>query len=227
MSGERVLKIESAVPFSTSIYWWLQAVREQSLDALIQASRHYDRSYLAWETVRMRRNPFFENDTGFEGYLVGLCSSPDEALDRILLVGQEMLNSIVRLYRSDYTFKSRLIKTLAGESYDPRAMEEWSIQFGAMLARLRCNLLQSAQAGDFHTETYRIVNDLPPITYHADEHDLRQAYVLESDDPQRAARLVIDLATLKPSQQDAWLVARSVGKFGHPLVREFTRYTAR
>jgi hypothetical protein len=227
MSGKRILKIESTVPFSSSMYWWLRAVQDLSLEALIQSSRQYDRPYLAWETVRRRRNPFFENGTGFEGYLIGVCRSPDEALEQILLVGQGMLDNIIRLHRSDHSFKSRLIKTLLGEAYYPKAVAEWSVQLGATLARLHCNLLQNPQADDFHAETYRIVNDLPPISYRPGDHTLKQAYVLESNGGRRFVKAVVDLHMLKPLQQDAWLVAQSVGKFGHPLVREFTRYSAR
>ncbi len=215
------LKIENYVPFGDTITGRLRIVQDHGLDALIQQSQPYDRAYLAWETVRKRRNPYFENGTGFEGYLVGLCRSPDEALARVLQINRGILTSIMRLHRSEPRFRSRLFKVLLDESNDTPAITEWLTQLGAALARLRCHVLCSRQAADFHTETYRIVAGLPPIAYREMDDSVKQVYILNGHHADPVPKLRIDSQALSPDDQEAWLVAESIGKFGHPLVRVF------
>src|SRR5262249_11050633 len=132
---------------------------------LIKESCQFERQYLAWETVRQGGNPFFENGTGFEGYFIGCCHAPSEALTQLLSLGHQILTNISRLHRFEYQFQSRLHKTLMGELEDLRAMSEWSDEFGATLARLRCKVLCNKDAQRFQSATKQIVDRLPPITY--------------------------------------------------------------
>lgn len=195
--------------------------RAGELHDLIEHSRHYDRAYLAWELVRRKRNPFFLEGTGFEGYLIGAANSPDEALHHVLRIGEGMLRTMLALHRNDPRFRSRLMKALNGELDDPEAIEEWSAQLGATLARLRVNLNNNPQADAFHDSTYRLVGALPPIAYHEGDDSLKQTYVLASGQTPDGLRVSVDPRALKPSEQDAWMVVNGVGRFGHPLVRQY------
>ncbi|MBI5670108.1 MAG: hypothetical protein HZC41_19095 [Chloroflexi bacterium] len=221
MSTEPLLKIENEVPFAMPIYWWIH-LDDIPLDTLVKPSRHYERPFLAWETVRKLRNPFFDNGTGFEGYLVGVCHSPDEALARLIGLCQGILDNLHRLHRMDYTFRARSMKTLTGECSDVKAMYEWSAQLGAALARLRCNIRQNRRTERFQTETYYIVNRLPMIDYHEEDSTIEQRYLIGFCRAP-ASRVHVTLQALRPSEQDAWLVAQYIGRFGHPLVRQFLR----
>ncbi len=224
MATDKILKIDTCVPYGDSIYSWLHLIPESQVHTLIEDSHQADKHYLAWETVRKGRNPFFENGTGFEGYFVGSCASTDAVFAQILGVANGMLNSIARLYRYDYTFRSKLEKTLIGEAMDPKAMNEWSAQFGAAIARLRCNVYRNHQADQFHSETYRLVSWLPPIDYKQDDHEIRQLYVIDLPDS-TYNKTIINAHALPAAEQEAWMVAQAIGKFGHPLVREFVRFS--
>ncbi len=221
MTAEPLLKIENQIPYATPIYWWIH-IDDIPLDAVVKPSRQYERPFLAWETVRKIRNPFFDNGTGFEGYFVGFCQSSDEALVRLLGLSQSILENICRLHRMDYTFKSRLMKTLTGEMCDTKAMYEWSAQLGAALAQLRCNVRQNRRTETFQIETYYIVNRLPMIAYYQEDRTIEQRYMIGYCHAP-GSRAHITFHSLKPSQQEAWLVAQLIGRFGHPLVRQYLR----
>lgn len=212
-------RIEGEVPFGDYLLWWLERHHPNAINPVSQLSHQFDRRYLAWETVRLARNPFFENGTGFEGYWVGDASSAEEALDRLLRIGREALDSQARLYRYQYGFRRKLMKTLFGESSDLDALAEWSVMLGALLGRLRCNIHRYPQADAFRRETYRQVEGLPPIRYHEEGDDLQQAYEIRDADHPEQPRLVIDPQHLRTTDQEAWKVATELGKFGHPLVR--------
>lgn len=218
------LEINSQVPFAAPIYWRIQ-LSSLELDHLVKLSRQYETPYLAWETVRRARNPFFENGTGFEGYFIGFCHSPDEALAAIVRTGQEILDRIWRLHGKDYRFKSRMMKTLSADESDRRTMHEWSAQLGATLGRLRCNIRQNHAATAFQEETYRTVYRLPMIVYEEYDATIEQRYLIGSARAS-GSRVRIGLTDLKPSDQDAWRVAQYIGRFGHPLVRQFLRETS-
>jgi hypothetical protein len=218
--------VQTEVPFGASIGVWLR-INGLAPDELLTASHRYDQQYLAWETVRKCRNPFFENGTGFEGYLVGTCQTIEQALEQVVAVGQASLDSISRLYRFNYGFKSRLMKTLTGEYHDPKAMSEWSAQLGAAAARLRCRLLYNSQAAAFREQTYRIVGKLPGIRYFNKGQTIKQTYTLGFCGLDHVRQVSIDVGQLRPSDQDAWIVAHFIGRFGHPLVRAFVAYMDR
>ncbi|MEO8394405.1 MAG: hypothetical protein ABI700_15540 [Chloroflexota bacterium] len=213
-----VKKIDSEVPFGHTVYTCLY-LNDWHINQLIRHDQ-MEKTYLAWETVRKESNPYFEEGTGFEGYFVGRCILPDLALDEILAISQHMLDAIARLYRFEFGFRSRLMKTLTRESSDSRAIHIWSGYFGAELGRLRAQLNYNREAQQFQTQTYRIISMLPPIAYHEIDHDVTQSYALGSLPTPKLAKLSITLQMLKPSQQDAWLVANNIGVFGHPLVRK-------
>ncbi|MCC7205737.1 MAG: hypothetical protein IT323_00430 [Anaerolineae bacterium] len=219
--AEPIVTVNSLVPFGDSLFWWLGKTRADELQELIEHSRRFDRAYLAWELVRRKRNPFFLEGTGFEGYLIGAAHSPDEALHHVLRIGEGMLRTMLTLHRNDPRFRNRLMKALNGELEDPEAIEEWAAQLGATLARLRVNLLNNPQADAFHNSTYRMVGMLPPIAYHEGDDSLKQTYVLAAKDSLDGARMSVDPHVLKPSEQDAWMVVQGIGKFGHPLVRQY------
>jgi hypothetical protein len=201
---------------------WL-CLHDVPLDSLVQQSRRYERAYLAWETVRQVRNPFFNIGTGFEGYFVGNCQSPEEMLAQLLEIGHGMLTSNCRLYRHQYTFKSKLMKTLRGELDDPRAMDIWSTLLGAALGRLRCNVLYNYKTYLFQNETYWAVNRLPFIKYAQCAHHIEQEYVLARFRSSCVSKSDLCLNMLKPSDCDAGFVVSRIGCFGHPLVRAYMR----
>src|SRR4051794_19131767 len=116
-------KIESEVPFGHSIYTCLY-LNNCHVNQMIRHDQ-MGRAYLAWETVRNESNPYFEVGTGFEGYLVGRCNLPDLALKEILAINQHILDAIARLYRFDFSLRSRLMKTLTRENSDSRAIHIW------------------------------------------------------------------------------------------------------
>jgi hypothetical protein len=217
----RVLKIESKVPYSTTIYEWLQ-LRSISLTKFVESSRKYERAYLAWEAVRKVRNPFFVDGTGFEGYFVGQCLSPEEIAEQLIKIGRHMLMSNYRLYKFNPLFRSRLLKTLFAEKTDPPAMEVLAAQFGAALGRLRCNLLTNIHTRYFQAETYQNTSSLPIIRYTQGDFSIEQEYALPCAGLHTTPHWNLSLeASLKPCDADACLVIKSIGKFGHPLIREY------
>lgn len=213
-------RIEGEVPFGDTLAWWLEELWLQKGVPASQRSHRFDRPYLAWESVRLVRNPFFENGTGFEGYWVGQANSAEEVLDALLRVGRDALDSQTRLYRYQQSFRRRLLNALHGEKVDFDVLAEWAITLGAILGRLRCNIHRNPQADTFRRETYRQVEGLPLIEYHEVGDDLQQVYeIRDSEHPERP-RLYVDPNHLRTTDQEAWQVAAALGKFGHPLVRE-------
>ncbi len=212
------MRIDSEVPFGKTLFAWLHFHHTHC--ANIANRNHIEKQYLAWETVRLQTNPYFLKGTGFEGYFVGLCPTPEAALEAILATNQGILDAIARLYRYDYGLRQRLMRALMREIGDPKLIHIWSAYLGAALGKLRCQVSTSNEAVLFQTRTYRIVGCLPPIAYHEIEKDVTQTYLVGSEESQRASKLYVTLSSLNPCQQDAWLVATHIGEFGHPLVRK-------
>jgi len=210
------VKIESEVPFGRAIDGWL-CVNGRCVDDMV-AHGYVERSYLAWESVRKELNPFFQQGTGFEGYLIGRCESPEAALEAILGISQHILDSIARLYRFEYPFRRRLMRTLSREISDPQAIHIWSAHLGAELGRLRAGIIGIPEAQLFQTRTYRLTSQLPPMAYHQLNNDITQTYVIGAAGCQ-SNKLGVTRQILKSDQQDAWLIAENIGEFGHPLVR--------
>jgi hypothetical protein len=219
--------VEGEVPFGDYLLWLLENSQLRAASAIALLPHQFDQRYLAWETVRLARNPFFENGTGFEGYWVGQSASAEETLQRLLDIGRDALESQARLYRYQYRFRQQLMKTLHGESADPATLAEWSNTLGAILGRLRCNIYRNPLADSFRRETYRQVEGLPPIRYHEVGEDLQQVYEIRDADHPPQPRLVVDPNHLRTTDQEAWQVAAALGKFGHPLVREVLLTKAR
>lgn len=211
--------ITTEIPFGHFVYATLHLKQHLPFEKVIEAGYQYERPYLAWEEVRNYRNPFFQKGTGFEGYFVGCCMTAEDALEHILHIGHEMLTNIVHLHPHDYRLQSRLIKTLTGEANDPYSITEWAAEFGAMLARLRCNVSCNRQAKQFYTETYQIIQWLPHIDYSENDHTIQQHMIIANDHLLNPT-MSVEPHLLKPAEQEAWLVSATVGKFGHPLVRE-------
>lgn len=219
MAVKQLMNIDSNVPFSDWIYWKLHESQVNNLLDFIHSSCFYQYRYLAWEEVRIGRNPYFDQGTGFEGYFVGRCIGAEEALLSVIKVGGDMLNNLVRLHRHEYRYQARMLKTLTGEQSDLQTIAEWAAELGAELARLRCNLIRNPEAADFQAETYELVRTLPSIEYQQDAHAIHQHYSLVRRLVENPTNIVNPSLLLKPSQQEAWLVAQLVGKFGHPLIR--------
>lgn len=217
-----LITIENEVPFGQILYGWLY-LKDLQLDDVVQHDR-VERNYLAWETVRKQTNPFLEPGTGFEGYLIGRCSNPEAALDVILTTCQHILDAIRRMYRFEYGFRSQLMKTLTRENSHSALIHLWAEYLGAELGRLRAQMLNNEEAQRFQSGTYRIVETLPPIVYRQEADQVTQTYAVGSSGSQRSDRLTITLPMLKPSQQDAWLVAENIGQFGHPLLRRLLEH---
>ncbi len=230
MSELQLSTIESEVPYADLIAWWLKMNEALRTGNPIEYSHRHDSQYLAWEDVRLERNPFFAEGTGFEGYFVDGQRGPIEVLELIIANCRQMLDSIARYHPHNWIWRSRMMKTLTGEQHDPQAIAEWSALLGATLGRLRAEIIRNRNpaAQHFHNETYEIVQQLPPIAYHANaQTPIQQRYLLGAYPDSPKGIICIDPALLKPSEQEAWRVAQLVGKFGHPLVREFVRRSAR
>ena len=210
-------KIESEVPFGHTIYGRLY-LHDYGLDELV-IHNQMEKTYLAWETVRQECNPYFVKGTGFEGYFVGRCSNPEEALELILAINQRVLDAIARLYHFQAPFRTRLMRTLLREKSDLKSIDIWSSYLGAELARLRAQILSICDAQEFQRQTYRIISMLPPIAYNEVDEDVTQRYAIGSLTTPTYAKINVTSHMLKPSQQDAWRVAENIGQFGHPLVR--------
>ncbi len=217
-----ILRVDSSVPYDGLIRDWL-AWPPRPAESIIKPSRRYEKPYLAWETVRRRRNPFFEKGTGFEGYFIGRTRNAEEALEHILGVGQNILDNIARQQRGNYPYQSRMMQTLLGEREDARAVYDWSAELGAALARLRVNVPHNPDAQTFHTDTYRLVNMLPAIVYQAETDDILQRYMVAGSN-NGGQRLPITVQSLPAARQHAWLVALFIGRFGHPLVRQYLSF---
>ncbi len=214
---DEMIKVESEVPFGHLLYAVLK-VNDLRLDEFTKHDQ-MEAHYLAWETVRKQLNPFFRNGTGFEGYLVGHCPDSQAALDAILHINQDILDTIAHQYHFEYGFRSRLMKTLTCEAGDPLAIQVWSTCLGAELATLRAQILRDNAAQNFREHTYKLVGLLPPMAYHEIEEDITQDYAIGSEKDNNL-KLSVTWQMLKPDQQDAWLVAQNIGEFGHPLVRK-------
>jgi hypothetical protein len=222
-----VTQVDTAVPFADTMTLWIARAMAKEKHDPLQATHLLDPHYLAWEDVRLKRNPYFAAGTGFEGYLIGTCQTPSEALDYLLATGKRILTSLLNLHRYDYAWRSRMMKTLRGEKEDPRAMAEWAVLFGATLGRLRALVLNKPEADRFHAETYGLVSQLPPIRYEMrGDQSLEQHYAVAAYPNSERGIITIDPYWLKHNDQDAWEVARSIGKFGHPLIREYLRRAA-
>lgn len=211
------LRVESVVPYGEHLHTWLY-LSDADLVALAPHG-HIEQHYLAWETVRLATNPFFERGTGFEGYFVGCVPGADAALAHILALCQRSLEDIGRLYRFEYGFRGRLMKTLVREMSDIRAIHVWSETLGAALARLRAQVTRCDTAERFRDATYLAIKSLPPIDYRVNEHTVLQRYRIAGPAVPLHGRANVTLQSLPASQQDAWLVAMNIGEFGHPLVR--------
>lgn len=212
------ITVQSEVPFGRTLYTrlYINGLRLEQ-----QISHDYmEKTYLAWETVRMRSNPYFETGTGFEGYLVGRCTSSEAALEAILGINQNILDAIARLYRMESGFRSRLMKTLTREASDQKAIHIWSAYLGAELGRLRAQILIEPEAQEFQRQTYRIISMLPPMSFEESDHVVTQTYAVGSLPVPQLPKMIVTPHILKPQQQDAWLVAENIGVFGHPLVRK-------
>ena len=212
------IKIENEVPFGHLLYTKLY-LSDSCLDTLVRHDQ-METHYLAWETVRKQRNPFFQKGTGFEGYLIGQAVNAEAALDAILTVNQQILDAIARLYRFQSSFRSRLMKTLTKEAGDSASIHIWSAYLGAELGKLRAQMRTNSQAQAYRQQTYQLISGLPPMSFRMVEGDVTQMYTIGAGDDIRVARLLITPQALKPDQQDAWLVAENIGEFGHPLVRK-------
>lgn len=218
-------RIETRAPFGRAlyIYFGLYDIHINELPAKTRV----ERNYLAWEIVRRKTNPYFAEGTGFEGYLVGTCQTPPDALEAIIKVNQNILDAIARLYRFQIGLQSRLMKTLTGELADYESIHIWSAYLGAELGRLRTHIPRNKAAILFQNQTYAIVAILPPITYRSLNNRVVQNYGIGyMDNPvmviaPNLAKLDIKGKMLNPSQQTPWLVASNIGRFGHPLVRSF------
>lgn len=218
---QRVLVVESAVPYSAAICEWLQ-FHSIHMNQLVGYSSRYERAYLAWEAVRKVRNPFFIDGTGFEGYYVGQGLSAEEVIERLLSIGRHILESNYRLYRYNFSFRARLAKTLFTEANDPQAMDVLAAQFGAALGKLRCNLLTNERTQHFQTETYLTTAGAPAIWYTQRDHLIIQNYTLQWQNRPTDPQWNLSLETLvKPRDADAFHAVKSIGKFGHPLVRSY------
>lgn len=215
-----MLTNHSNVPYDAALNGWLR-LHDVPLDSLVQHSRRYERAYLAWETVRQVRNPFFNIGTGFEGYFVGICHSAEEVIAQLLDIGRGMLVSNARLYRYQYTFRACLMKTLTGECSDPHAIQVWSALFGAALGKLRCNIYYNASTWRFQNETYWMVNRLPFIQYDQCDHHIEQVYALIPFSGNVVSRPDLPLELLNPAKDDATLVVSRIAAFGHPLIRAY------
>jgi len=192
------------------------------MNQLVGHSCRYDHAYLAWEAVRKVRNPFFIDGTGFEGYYVGQGLSAEAVAANLIGIGQHILESNDRLYRFNFSFRRRLVKTLFTEANDPQAMDVLAAQFGAALGKLRCNLLTNERTRHFQTETYQKTGHLPAIQYTQKDQLIRQIYTLPLHDRQTDPQWNLSLETLvKPRDADAYQAVKSIGKFGHPLVRGY------
>ncbi len=220
-------KIEKPVPFGQALYVH-SGIYDVRFNEMPTKTR-IEKNYLAWETVRKKTNPYFDEGTGtgFEGYIVGTCQTPDAALETILNANQHILDAIARLYRFEASFRSRLLKTLVGEISDPESIHIWSAYLGAELGRLRVHVPRNKEAILFQNQTYQIVAIIPPMTYRKVERDVMQDYGVGYVDnavsvmAANQAKLNVQGKMLNPSQQTAWLVASNIGRFGHPLVRNF------
>ncbi len=216
--------IRNIAPFSDTITCWLK-LNNVKFDDWLPYSRRYESAFLAWEIVRKNRNPFFITGTGFEGYYIGICHSTNQVLDAIMGDCRDILDCIARQYRWEPTILHRMMSTLTGESSDLRTMYIWAAQLGATIAKLRCNLHGNQEADQFRIETYRTLQSLPPMVYHQEGYSIQQSYSIGRAIDK--AKTYMDINLIKPSDQDAWLVAWSIGQFGHPLVRTYLEFAYR
>jgi hypothetical protein len=101
-------------------------------------------------------------------------------------------------------------------------MEVLAAQFGATVGKLRCNLLTNERTRHFQTETYLTTAGVPAIRYTQRDHLIIQNFTLQWRNRQTDPQWNLSLETLvKPSDADAFRAVKSIGKFGHPLVRGY------
>jgi hypothetical protein len=219
-SSKGLLTVESLVPYSGAMVGWLH-LYGLPLQTLEAPSRWYERAFLAWEMVRRVRNPFFSEGTGFEGYYIGLCATAEQMTDALLQLGHTMLTHNQQLYPHDTLFHDRLLWALTGENDDPEALLVWSAELGATLGRLRAWAASRPAAGSFQSETYRMTNTLPALQYTLANGRIAQTYTLPYPSTAQTHKLDITPASLHPADYEAAVVVWSVGKLGHPLVRQY------
>jgi hypothetical protein len=125
----------------------------------------------------------------------------------------------------EYGFRERMMRALIEDDVDFKAVQAWAEQFGAVVARLRCNLQHNPDGNLFRIQSYRVVSGLRPISYHLFDSRIVQTYsVGRRFLPPRPQ---IELNGLNPAAQEAWSVISQLGRFGHPLVREYLQQRMR
>lgn len=219
-SAKGLLTVESVVPYSGAMAAWLR-LYDVPLQALEGPSRWYERAFLAWEMVRRVRNPFFSEGTGFEGYYIGVCATAEQMTEALLRLGHTLLESNARLYPQDTPFHDRLMRALTGETDDLTALLVWSAALGATLGRLRAWAGTRPAAGSFQSETYRMTNALPGLQYTLTNGRIDQTYTLPNPTTAQTGKLEFSPASLKPADYEAAVVVWTIGKLGHPLVRQY------
>lgn len=212
------MPVHTRVPYDTAILAWLY-LRGVPLDDLAQRSRRYERAFLAWETIRSIRNPYFLKGTGFEGYFVGTCTTAEDVASQLRAVGRAMLDSNCRFYQGDYAVQSILMKTLRGDASDLKSIMAWAALLGATLARLRCNLFANDAAARFQAETYQLVNPLPAIRYHVCGAHIEQEYWIAAPVQGNGAKLPFGAVGVADTSAES--VVDLIGRFGHPLLRQY------
>jgi len=215
----RLLMIEGQIPFGGLVVC-LVRLAGIPWDVFIKSSRPYESAYLAWETVRQGRNPFFHKGTGFEGYLIGNCETAPEALQTLLSLGEEILASIPKSYNLEYGFRRKLMQTLYGSAANPRAIHIWGRQLGVILAELRPRVLQNGGSEVFRTQTYRAVDLLPPMFYRYERGVLVQTYFVDPfHNEHYPGKIWAESCLNSRTDRATWELVRQLGRFGHPLVR--------
>ncbi len=231
-----LLKIEKPIPQVSALLRFVTKEDPEAQKFVVEQSKRYESSYLAWELVRKLRAGTLVGQvflgtktlpyTGFEGYFSGL--TPEEIVAAQTNLGTKILEGIRNfLEHEDANYTPwQMNQVLSGQMYAGNTMgilEYFDGIFAATLARARARA--AAGSENFQRETYaQLARGHGNISYQIDENGINQTIMLPVTPSLKVNPSRVEL---KSSQAEGYLALAQIGRAGHPLIRSSLDYYRR
>lgn len=196
------------------------------------------RGYLAFQVLRKQDNPLIVipasdapgvvQPTALEGYAYGSFPSAEEAIRHIADVGVNSLESVARLHKYSYGRTAQMERILRegrlSREGDVELLEELYAMFGAVLGRLRAELLYSHAGQEYQAQTHQAVSGV--VANFRGELDregvLTERYVLPSI--RRSTQQVsVTAGSFSQRELRGFDFLGQLGKMGNPFLRQAMR----
>jgi len=241
-----VLEIKRTPPFPDFLRWNLLHPENNHQPLTQQAPGN-----IAWQLLRWLdpRNPYFVTPspdhpsvirpTGLEGYFVANIENPAQVFEKLLEMGRRILKSLLIEFKNNYGSKKRLLAALDGTHVNKKELAYWDEVFGAILARMKAEMLLSNPITQrFREQTYACLTGkgVGTVIYEADASDnVTATYNLPRRPPTPAGpelrgnrpkfNLENAVAGLQTDEDRlAWKIISRMGMFGDPGVRTALRH---